>query len=811
MKILFLAIFTLLNTAIFGSNIKGQLQDNENNAVAYANVALFNSTDNVMVKVEITDDSGRFTINNVKPGNYFIKATYVGLADLVLDNLEVKADNDLDLGVQIFEANGIELEGATVTATRALVEVKPDRTVFNVQGTINSTGENALALLRKAPAVAVDNNDNINVLGRSGVLIYVDGKRLPINGEQLSAYLNSLPADQIDRIDIITNPGAKYEAEGNAGIIDIRLKKDKSHGTNGTISSTISQGQRLRYNSDASINHRNKLVNIFGSAGIGRGANINSMEFRNFQNGLFLDETNRNENENDYRNFRLGTDFFLSKNHTTGFLISGFGSDNINDGLNRTFISRQSSITQIDSVLVADNRSDSKNSQLQFNANYRYDDPKTGRSLNADLDFGRFNNDRLTIQPNSYFNADETQLLSESNNNLDTPTDIDIYTVKVDYEQKLGKGKLGLGTKLSRVISDNTFLFYNVINDDATLNLQRSNIFDYDEDVYAGYISYSGAINKDWSYQAGLRAEQTNAVGELQPFDENLSEPPVELKYLSWFPNAGITWNIKPMHSLALNYGRRINRPDYNVLNPFETQLSELSFEKGNPTLNPEIVNNIELGYTMFYRYNFKLAYSKTDDQITRLIGPDSEDVRAGFISWDNLASQTVVSFNASLPFQVKKWYSIFLNAGASYLDNQADYGPGNGVVDVQAFTYNIYQQHTFTLPKGFKGEVSSWFSGPGVWGGVFEYDESWALNFGLSKKFLDKRLNVRVSANDVFFTSGWNGASEFNGLFSEGNGNWDSRRVSLSASYNFGNSDVKSRKRKTGLEDEAGRVGGGN
>lgn len=810
MKFLLLSLLTLINTSIFGSNILGQLQDNDGNAIGFANVALYNESDSVMVKVEISDDSGKFMLRDIKAGDYFLKATYVGLSDLVIEDLKVEDEKDLDLGVQKFQTAGIELDGATVTAQRRLVEVKPDRTVFNVQGTINSTGADALALLRKAPAVTIDNNDNVNVLGRAGVMIYVDGKRLPLNGDQLTGYLKSLPSDQIDRIDIITNPGAKYEAEGNAGIIDIRLKRDKSHGTNGTISTTVSQGEKFRFNSDASLNHRNKLMNIFGSVGVGHRGGFNEMSFQNYQNGLFLDESNYSEEETDNFNFRIGTDFFVNKNHTVGFLINGFRSTGDNFSTNRTPISNQATITQVDSILVANNTGESEANQYQFNVNYRFDNPKAESSLNIDLDYGQFQNKSLRVQPNTYFNSDESQLLSENNNNLDTPTDIDIYTFKLDYEQKFLGGKIGLGSKLSRVISDNTFLFYNVLNDVANRNDQRSNVFDYDENVYAGYVSYSGNINKQWSYVAGLRAEQTDAIGSLQPFDPDLAEPPVELNYLSWFPNAGLTWNIKPMHTLALNYGRRINRPDYNVLNPFENQLSELSYIKGNPTLAPEIVNNIELGYTLMYRFNFKLGYSKTEDQITRLIAPDDEDLRAGFITWDNLASQTLISFNASLPFQVKKWWSLYVNASTSYLDNQADYGDGN-LVDVQAFTYNLYQQHTFTLPKGFKGEVSSWYSGPGVWGGVFEYDPSWALNLGLSKKFLQDRLNVRIAADDIFYTSGWQGFSEFAGLYSEGMGNWDSRRVSLSASYNFGNSNVKSRKRKTGLEEEAGRVGGEN
>ena len=260
---------------------------------------------------------------------------------------------------------------------------------------------------------------------------------------------------------------------------------------------------------------------------------------------------------------------------------------------------------------------------------------------------------------------------------------------------------------------------------------------------------------------------------------------------------------------LALNVGRRINRPDYNVLNPFNNQLSQLSYERGNPFLNPEIVNNIELGYTYNYRYNFKIGYSQTDNQITRLIGPDEDDARASFISWENLAKQTVISFNVSAPFTINKWWDAYVNLSGSHLDNQATYENG-GTVDLQAFTYTLYQQSTFKLPAGFKGEISGYYSGPGVWGGVFEYDETWSLNLGLQRKFLNDQLSVRVSADDIFYASNWSGVSSFNGLVSTGYGNRDSRRVNVNVSYRFGNQKVKSRKRKTGLESEGSRVGGG-
>ena len=799
------ALLSQAQTAV----LNGQLQDNEGQAIAFSNVALYSSVDSSLVKVETSTETGAFKLQNIAAGNYFLLATYVGFSDLRKADIQLNDNETMDLGVLAFSNEGVDLMEVTVKTTRAIVEVKPDRMVFNVQGTINSVGEDAISLLRKAPGVTVDNNDNVSVLGRTGVLIYVDGKRLPLSGSDLSAYLQNLPAEQIDRIDIISNPGARYEAEGNAGIIDIRLKRDKSLGANGSLSSSFSQGRHFRYNLSGSGNYRNKKMNLFGNIGHGSRESYNDMNFESTQNNLKLSEEERSRQERENYNVRAGVDFFIHPEHTIGFLAGAriANSDNIS---NNSLEIGQETSTMLDSILVANNISEGDQDQYTINANYRYDNRK-GRSINVDLDYGRYDNDNYQLQPNQYFNPGKTDSLTRIVNSFETPTDIDIYTFKVDFEENIFGGKLRLGNKLRRVVSENTFLVNDLKganNEISTQDNSRSNDFDYDENVYAGYISFARALGKKWNFSAGLRVEQTDATGDLRAFLPELSEDPVDLNYLSWFPSAGLTWQAAPMHLWSLNYGRRINRPDYNVLNPFNTQLSELSFMKGNPRLNPEIVNNIELGYTLQYRYNFKIAYSKTEDQITRLIAPDDLDPRANFISWANLAEQTVISANISAPFQVTPKWSAFINLSASHLDNQADYGDG-AVVDLQAFTYTIFQQHTFSLPKGFKAEVSGYYAGPGIWGGVFEYESSWNLNLGLQRNFLQDALNAKVSVSDIFYESNWDGVSNFDGLESFGYGRNDSRRVTLSLSYNFGNQNVKSRKRKSGLEDEAGRVGG--
>ena len=807
MRLYFTFLFSILTISIFAqtASIKGVLQDAEKAPVSYANIVLYKSTDSSVVKIEVSDDIGKFLIPSIPAGDYFLVASFIGYDDAIKNDIKLVDNQQLDLGVFAFQAASVELAEATVKAKRALVEIKPDRTVFNVQGTINSVGSDAIELLRKAPAVTVDNNDNINVLGRAGVLLYVDGKRQPLAGDDLTNFLKGIPAEQIDRIEIITNPGSKYEAEGNAGIIDIRLKKNKSHGANGTVNGTHSQGQVGRTNLGFTGNYRNKNFNTYGNFGAGQRNGFHELIFNSTQNGISLQETNDMNSSSDAINYRLGTDFFINKKHTIGFLISGGVSEDSNPATNKIKLSSIDTPNKIDSTLIAENETVADRDRLSYNLNYRFDDRKSGQSLNIDLDYGTFGNERERYQPNRYYDENEN-LLTENISQFSTPSDIDIYTFKADYETGFLGGKLGVGTKLSQVISDNTFLVFDELNGEKVQNDLRSNTFKYDEKVYAGYVSFNRAINEKMNFSAGIRAEQTDAVGDLQAFLVNLQQPPVELNYLSWFPNAGLTYAPSPQNSFALNYGRRINRPDYNVLNPFNNQLSELSYQKGNPFLSPEIVNNIELGYTHKFRYNFKLAYSKTIDQITRLIGPDENDPRANFISWANLADQTIISFNASLPFTITKKWNAFFNFSASHIDNQADYGDG-AVVDVQVFSYSFYQQQTFNLPNKFIAEISGYYSGPGVWGGVFEYESTWSLNLGLQRKFLNDQLNVKLSANDIFYQSGWDGFSEFNGLYSEGSGRWDSRNVNLSVSYNFGNQQVKSRKRKTGLEDEAGRV----
>ena len=286
--VLFLFSFTIVSYSQGDGMIAGSVKDADENPVGYASVVLYTAADSIIVKMELTDDNGNFEFINIPDSKYWIEVSYVGLPNYKTESFDLKGNVDLP-PIQMQPPTN-ELEEVTVTAQRPLLEVKPDKMVFNVENSVNAVGSDAFELLRKAPGVVVDNNDNINLLGKSGVLIYIDGKQSPLQGDQLVAYLKSMQATEIDNIEIITNPSAKYDAEGSAGIINIRLKKDKGLGANANINLGFSQGEYAQYNGSITSNYKAKKYNVYGNYGYNNGESGNYMDLYRQQNNLILDQ-----------------------------------------------------------------------------------------------------------------------------------------------------------------------------------------------------------------------------------------------------------------------------------------------------------------------------------------------------------------------------------------------------------------------------------------------------------------------------------------------------------------------------------------
>lgn len=804
MKNLLLLCFTIFSFSLSAqSSLKGKVLDEDGNPVSFANVILNTASDSTMYKAELTNDDGSFEILTVAAGNYWLEISSLGLTTYKSDHFTMSGSKK-DLGTINMTAASTELKEVTVQATRPILEVKPDKLVFNVEGSVNAVGNDALELLRKAPGVVIDNNDNISLAGRNGVRIFINGKPSPLGADDLANYLKSLNSDEIDNIEIITNPSAKYEAEGNAGIINIRMKKDKNLGANATVNLGYGIGKTWSANGGVSTNYRNKFSNTFASYAYRRGNAYWSMEsWRDFL-GLSYAAQSLTQGPNDSHNFRVGSDFYIGKKSTLGVLVSG----NISTRDTRTESSNEIGtvgVERIDSTLVSNTSRYSNSANYTFNINYKLDLGKD-KSLNVDADYGMFRRDGNELLPNQYVDEDGN-VLSQETSFTTSPSQIDIYTFKLDYEQPVWGGKIGLGIKNALVATNNEFDFFNRINDVDVLDTGRSSQFEYFENVNAAYVTYSRALNKQWNISAGVRMEQTNTKGTLTTYIPEDDPEPTVRNYVDFFPSGGLTFTPNFKHNFSLTYSRRLDRPNYQNLNPFKYRINELSFSEGNPFLRPQYANNFQLSHTYNYRYNTSIGFSHTKDLMTRV-----SDVQGQALSltWKNITDQYSYNLTFSAPLTITKWWGSFTNFTAYHTRNIAEASDEIEAVDLKVTGATLYSQHTFTLPWKLKLEVSGWYSTPSVWGGVFRTDANYSIDMGISKKFLNDKANLRLSLGDIFYSAGWEGNNEYGQALYRAQGRWDSRRFRANFSYFFGNDKVKSRKRKTGLEDEKGRAGSG-
>jgi iron complex outermembrane recepter protein len=814
MKKIFM-LLSCLGLTVFAVNaqqISGAVKDAQGKAIEKATVSLLNAKDSSVVKLAVTKADGQFLLSGDKPGSYLVNASHVGHASVYSKVFELSGAGETNLpDIQLTKLTG-DLKAVTVTSKKPMVEVKADKTILNVEGTINAVGNDALELLRKSPGVLVDKDENISLAGKNGVQVYVDGKPTPIAGADLAAYLKNMQSSQIEAIEIITNPSAKYDAAGNAGIINIRLKKNKSYGTNGSVNAGYNVGVYGKYNAGLSLNHRDKNVNVFGNYNFNHGLNDNKFNLDRRQLDTLFDQKTNFKMLNTNHGFKAGLDYFIDKKNILGAVINGNISNNEFSNYSVTPISYIPTGI-VDRKLVADNSTKADRNNVNFNLNYRYADT-AGRELNIDADYGLFRLNTNQIQPNYYFTPDGTVKLNEFIYNFISPTDIDIYTMKADYEQNYKKGKLGLGVKSSLVNTGNNFGRYNVTGSNKSLDLGRSNQFDYSENINAAYVNYNRPF-KGFMIQAGLRYEQTTAKGDSYPLNadgsvnRNINIDPFKRNYGGLFPSAAITFNKKPMNQWGISYSRRIDRPAYQDLNPFEFKLDEYTFQKGNTQLRPQYTNTIGITNTYKYKLTTALNYSHVSDVFTQLI--DTAEKSKSFITKKNLATQDITSLNISYPFQWK-WYGAFFNVNSYYSKYTADFGGGNRKINLDVFAYTFFMQNSFTLgKKGWRAELSGFYASPSIWQGTFESKAIYSIDGGLQKTIFKGKGNLKASVTDIFFTQRWKGTSRFAGQVTTASGNWESRQLRLNLTYRFGNAQVKAaRQRKEAAEEEKKRTQGG-
>ena len=707
----------------------------------------------------------------------------------------------LELATINIRSEGKTLKAVSITAVKPLLERKADKLVVNVENSSVLIGSTALEVLQKAPGVTVDQNDKISMQGKQGVLILLDGKQTYMSSADVANLLRNMQSEQIESIELITNPSSKYDASGNSGIINIKTKKNKNGGTNGSLTASASQGKNFRGSTGVNLNHRTAKVNVFGNYNYGNFRNSSFLEIDRISSGTpdtyFMQhgDTYRKRTNN---NFKAGVDFFINAKNTIGFLANGYlnrGDERTN---NSTLIGK--SFSQVDSSLVAKSTQKEKYNSLSYNLNYKSILDSAGSELSADLDYSRYNGKDVSNYENDYLFANGNRIRPLNLIRNSTPTKIDIKAFKVDYNVSLSKTiKLEAGLKSSWVKTDNDLQAEEFVNAEWKNDVRRSNQFIYDENVNAAYTNINKQF-KNTSVQVGLRVEQTNSTGNLITTNDV-----VKRSYLDFFPTFFVQQTLSKNNQVGFSYSRRIDRPSYDALNPFVYYLDQYTYNKGNPFLKPQYTNNFELSYTLMQKYLLSVNYSHVNDVITQVLLPD-EKQKALYQTNANLATNISYGANVNVPVKLAKWWDMNNNLNVFHLSFESPNLEGKALKTGKT-SMQFKMQNTFVIVKGFTAELIGSYESPLDYG-TLSIGSRYFMDMGLSKSLFNKKASLKLAMSDVFNTNDQNITSAYPGLKYELYQKNDTQMGRVSFTYRFGKNEIKpARRRSTGTEDEQGRI----
>ncbi|HEY0899303.1 MAG TPA: outer membrane beta-barrel family protein [Sphingobacteriaceae bacterium] len=782
-------------------SIRGKVVDNTAAGAPGVNVQLFTVKDSALVKVEVTNGEGKFLFDKVPAGEYRIATSYIGFTPYSSGRLSLSQDTDL--GTITLKESATMLKEVAVVSTKPLIEQHFDKMVLNVEGSISSVGSTALEVLEKAPGIAIDQNDNISMRGRQGVIVMVDGKRVPMSGSELATMLRGLSANSVEKIDLITNPSSKYDASGNSGIIDIRLKKDKRNGTNGNVSLSLGHGRYMKANEGLTLNHRNKNVNVFGSYNYVNRKEFNELDInRKFYSQNVFTGAYEQDNNFDFKfnshNVRLGMDYYISPKTIIGVVTNGsfFGIDR-NTRNTSDVISDQNVKS---STFNTDGFSHANRNNGNININFKHTLDNSGKEITADLDYARFyNSDRQNYN---------TRYLDLQNNPTRSPYvlfgdldgTLDIKSAKIDYSQKLKNGvALELGVKSSLVSTDNDLAFFDRSGGGNVFDSSKSNHFLYDENINAAYVN----ANKRWSktgLQLGLRLENTNAKGLQLSNGEKFDN-----SYTQLFPSATFSYKPNKIHDLAISVSRRINRPTYNQLNPFKYFLDPSTFASGNPFLKPELTYSFELTHTINQKFIAKYSYSQTTDNMLSVLSPAEGETNVIIQTDRNLAKFDYYGMTFTTPFSVGNWFNSVNNTTlyyGLYRGNLANTSLSSGRP-----TVNFNTNNTFVLAPTWTAEVVGTYRAREVYGFLVVKPITF-VSAGIQRQLWNKKASVKLNVSDIFYTQKVNGSTVLTGYQENFFQQRDARVATLNFTYRFGkNQNGPSRRNTGGAEEEKRRA----
>ncbi|WP_165871375.1 outer membrane beta-barrel family protein [Flaviaesturariibacter flavus] len=798
-------------------SIQGQVADGSQKTVESATISLLRASDSSVVKIAVAGKEGRFAFENVAAGNYLVLVSAVGHGKEYSAPLSVAGAGSYTLPVIRILPVSKDLAAVTITARKPLIEQKADRTLINVEASPTNVGANALEVLEKAPGVSVDKDGNVSLKGRAAVQVMIDGRPAYLSETALASYLRTLPATAIEQIEIMTNPSARYDASGNSGIINIKTKKNKLKGFNGNLSLSATQGHRTHSNNSFNLNYRNGKVNLFTS--------INHSHFERYQNldierrytsngapGAIFESTTQQRDHNNYYGLKLGADYFLTNRTTLGFVLNG--GTNPERGISHSTSFLKNAHGQLDSIVSAESDLFNTWKNGSVNLNFRHQFDSAGRELTADLDAIGFRTGSEQIFVNNAFN---TGWVKQSGERLrgDLPVRISIYSAKTDYSQPLGKeGKLEAGLKGSYVRTKNSAFYFNQLPAGDAVDTTKTNRFNYEERIVAGYVNYNKQLGK-WGLQAGLRYEHTAYNGYQFGSPDQAKHPDSSFgrNYGSLFPTVFVSYAATKKHQFSASYGRRIDRPSYQDLNPFLFFIDKFTYEQGNPFMRPQFTDNIELTHTFKGFLTTTLNWSSTRDMMNETFeqarNANGEFDYATIVKDGNFGRRNTAGIAVSAQGALRKWWNanVYVNYNYTGFTGRINGAGEEFSANTKVFLVNAGNQ--FQFGKGWNGELSGWYRSSGLDGQILIYPLA-QVSAGVGKTILKGAGNVKLNVRDIFFTNKVEGAMSFQNTDAHFWQTRDTRNVSLAFNWRFGKPAKESSRRRAGAaSDELNRVKG--
>jgi iron complex outermembrane recepter protein len=788
--------------------VSGIIKDSDKQQVINAaTVSLLLSKDSSLVKAAVADKGGNFVFENIKEGDYLVSATSAGHKIAYSKTFSLSATLQV-VTLEVLQVIPLEkeLNDVTVTSKRPLIERKLDKTVVNVDASVTNAGTTAMDVLEKSPGVTVDKDGNVSLKGKQGVTIMLDGKPTYLNGPELANLLRSMSSANLDQIEIMTNPSAKFDAAGNSGIINIRTKKNKQKGFNGSVSLGYGQGVYAKTNNTLNLNYRNGKFNVFSNMSVNYRNSFQQLDIRRiYKNNdqsitAIFDQNARLLHHNGNNTAKIGVDYYASKKTTVGVVFTGFVNPEKQNSFNTSYLKNY--IGKLDSLAVSASDEDGSWKNKGINLNLRHQFDSTGREFTMDADYVSYKASKN--QPFTYVTSLPDGTVLNSNKLLgELPSVINIYSVKADYTHPLKNGlKIETGVKTSFVNTDNTAGYFNIINDVKVPDYEKTNRFKYKENINAVYLNASKEIKK-WGFQAGLRLENTNYSGN-QFGNPQRRDSLFQKSYVGFFPTMFVSYNANTKNQFSFSYGRRINRPAYEDLNPFMFYLDKYTYGEGNPFLRPSYANVLEASHTYNQWLTTTLNYSHTKDLFSETFEPRGF---ATVIKQGNFASSTNASLSLSAQKELAKIWTLIVYTEANYSAYKGLLFGNDATRTATTYLVNINNQ--FKFKNGWGAELSGFYRTKGIEGQISINPLS-QVSAGVQKEILKKKGTLKLNIRDAFFTMINNGKVDILNTDASFHQYNDSRVLSINFSYRFGKAFKSAPKRKTGgAGDEQKRVKG--